>query len=209
MIRTALVLVAFAVVFSALAVVSYTQKSATWDEPQHVTTGYLALTRGDYRTDPEHPPFLRMWASLPLLAIRGIKLDTSVIDQTPPSDWVALKQFYFCHQFMYLDNDADRLLYAARFMIVVLGVGLGVLVFCWVNEWLGFWPAVVTLAFYTIEPNIAAHSSLVTTDFSIACFIFGTLYFLWRTCRRPSVGNLAGLVAFFVLANIRTSSALL
>ena len=207
--RTALVLVAFALVFSTLAFVSYAQKSATWDEPQHTTSGYLALTRGDYRTDPEHPPFLRMWAALPLLVIRGIKVDTTIIDETSLVDWVGLKQFYFCHQFMYFDNDADRLLYAARFMIVILGIGLGVLLFCWVNEWLGFWPAVVTLAFYTIEPNIAAHSSLVTTDFGIACFFFGTLYFLWRTCRRPSAGNIAGLTIFFALASISKFSAVI
>jgi hypothetical protein len=119
------------------------------------------------------------------------------------------KQFDFSHQFMYVDNDADRLLYAARFMVVVLGVVLGVLLFCWVNEWLGFEAAVVALAFYTIEPNIAAHSSLVTTDFGVACFIFGAIYFLWRTCRRPSALNITGLTAFFVLAIISKFSALI
>jgi hypothetical protein len=203
------VLLTFATVFVALDVVSYTQASATWDEPIHVTSGYVALARHDYRIDPEHPPFLRMWAALPLMAIQGIKLDTAVIDKTPPTAWAMEKLFDFSHQFMYVDNDADRLLYAARFMVVVLGVVLGVLLFCWVNEWLGFEAAVAALAFYTIEPNIAAHSSLVTTDFGVTCFIFGALYFLWRTCRRPSALNIAGLTAFFALAIISKYSALI
>jgi Dolichyl-phosphate-mannose-protein mannosyltransferase len=207
--RTAIVLSLFAIVFIALGVASYTQKSATWDEPQHVTAGYIALTRHDYRTDPEHPPFLRMWAALPLLAFRDIKLDTTVIDRVTPSDWTGLMQFYFCHHFMYKGNDADRLLYAARIMIVLLGVLLGVILFFWTNEWLGFWPAIVTLAFFTIEPNISAHSSLVTTDFGLTCFFFGTLYFAWRTCRRPRLANIAGLTVFFVLANISKFSALM
>jgi len=207
--RTAIVLSLFAVIFVALSVASYTEKSATWDEPQHVTTGYLALKRHDYRTDPEHPPFLRMWAALPLLAIGDIKLDSTVIDRTSPADWVGLGQFLFCHRFMYKANDADRLLYAARFMIVMLGVLLGVLLYWWVNDWLGFWPAVVTLAFYTIEPNEQAHASLVTTDFGAGCFIFGAIYFLWRVCRQPSTANIVGLVAFFVLANISKFSALI
>jgi len=206
----AMVLLTFAAVFVALDVGSYTQKSATWDEPLHVTSGYVALARHDYRIDPEHPPFLRMWAALPLMAIQGIKLDTAIIDKTPPTmDWAMAKQFDFGHQFMYVDNDADRLLYAARFMVVVLGVVLGVLLFCWVNEWLGFEAAVVALAFYTIEPNIAAHSSLITTDFGVTCFIFGAVYFLWRTCRRPSALNITGLTAFFVLAIISKYSALI
>ena len=163
----AITLLTFSVVFVALAVGSYTQKSATWDEPVHVTTGYVALTRHDYRVDPEHPPFLRMWAALPLMVLQGIKLDTSIIGQTEPTPWAFEKLFDFSHRFMYVDNDADRLLYAARFMIVILGIALGVLLFCWVNEWLGFEAAAVTLALYTIEPNIAAHSSLVTTDLGV------------------------------------------
>ncbi len=208
-VSTAIVLSSFAVVFTTLTVASYTQKSATWDEPQHVTAGYIALTHHDYRTDPEHPPFLRMWAALPLVTFRDIKLDTAVIERVKPSDWAGVGQFYYCHRFMYQYNDADRLLYTARLMIVLLGVLLGVLLFCWTNEWLGFWPAVVTLALYTIEPNILAHSSLVTTDFGSTCFFFGTLYFAWRSCRRPNAKNVAGLTAFFVLANISKFTALM
>lgn len=205
----AVTLLTFSVVFVTLAVVSYTQKSATWDEPVHVTNGYVTLARHDYRVDPEHPPFLRMWAALPLMVLQGIKLDTSIIDRTAPTPWAFEKLFDFSHRFMYVDNDADRLLYTARFMIVVLGVALGVLLFCWVNEWLGFEAAAAALALYTVEPNIAAHSSLVTTDLGVTCFIFGTLYFLWRTCRRPGALNIAGLTAFFVLAIISKFSALI
>ena len=69
-------------------------------------------------------------------------------------------------------------------MNVLLGVVLGLLLFCWVGEWLGFRAAVVALGLYTIEPNIAAHSSLVTTDLGVTCFMFGAVYFLWRTSRR-------------------------
>src|ERR1044071_4419627 len=68
----ALALALFAVIFAVLDVASYTRTSATWDEPIHIATGYAALTQHDYRVDPEHPPFLRMWAALPLLAMRDV-----------------------------------------------------------------------------------------------------------------------------------------
>jgi hypothetical protein len=207
--RTALVLTIFAAVFIVLTVTSYVQKSATWDEPQHVIAGYNALKFHDYRTDPEHPPFLRMWAALPLLAQPEIRMDVSVIDKTNPIAWTGLLQFEFCHVFLYVLNDADRLLYAARFMIVLLGVLLGILVFCWSRELFGFWPAVIVLGLYTVEPNILAHSCLVTTDFAVTCFAFGTLYFLWRTAKKLSAANLCGLIAFFTLAQISKFSALL
>jgi hypothetical protein len=205
--RTAVTLLVFTVVFMALTVGSYVRESATWDEPQHLVTGYCALKFHDYRTDPEHPPFIRMWAALPLLTMDGIKFDLSRIDSVPPVAWVTGEQFLFCHDMLYIANDADRLLYAARFMIVLLGVFLGVLLFSWVRELFGFWPAVIVLGLYAIEPNILAHSRLVTTDFGLACFVFGTAYFLWRTARCLSTGNLCGLVAFFTLAQISKFSA--
>ena len=70
--RIAATLSVFAAVFIALAVGNYTRKSATWDEPQHLTAGYASLTRLDFRIDSEHPPFARMWAALPLAFSSGI-----------------------------------------------------------------------------------------------------------------------------------------
>jgi dolichyl-phosphate-mannose-protein mannosyltransferase len=202
-------LLLFAIAFITLTVSSYVRESATWDEPQHLVTGYCALKFHDYRTDPEHPPFIRMWAALPLLAMDGVNLDLSKIDSTPPVVWVAGEQFLFCHDMLYVANDADRLLYAGRFMIVLLGVLLGVVVFCWTRELFGFWPGVIVLGLYTLEPNILAHSRLITTDFGVTCFVFGTMYFLWRTARCLTVGNLCGLIAFFTLAQISKFSAVL
>ncbi|HTS17362.1 MAG TPA: glycosyltransferase family 39 protein [Verrucomicrobiae bacterium] len=207
--RCAICLVVFASAFVGLTVGSYVRESATWDEPQHVVAGYNALRFGDYRTDPEHPPLIRMWAALPLLGMNGIRVDLGKIDASEPGPWVREGQFYFCHETLYLHNDADRLLYAARFMIVLLGVLLGVLLFAWTRELFGFWPAAAVLGLYTVEPNILAHSRLVTTDLGVTCFFFGTMYFLWRTARRVSVGNVAGLVVFFAVAQISKFSALL
>lgn len=203
-------LTVFAVTFAALQVFAYTQKSATVDEPIHLTTGYAALAAGDYRVEATHPPFVRMWAALPLLFMRDVRLDTSVIDRTAPAAWHSgATAFDFSTKFLFVDNDADRLLNAARFMIVIWGVVLGVLLFCWAYEWLGFTAAVWALIFYTLSPNLAANASLVTTDGGITCFIFGTIYFLWRTSRRLSPFNVAGLSIFFALAVVTKFSALI
>jgi len=174
------------------------------DEPEHLVAGYAALKLGDYRMGAEHPPFLRMWAALPLvLASSNIKFNTN------SPRWLAGDEYPFAHQFLYQDNDADRLLFRARFMIALLGVLLGVLLFSWARELSGFWPATIVLGLYCVEPNLVAHSGLVTTDLGATCFIFGAVYFAWRTARELSPGNLIGLAVFFALAQVSKYSALL
>lgn len=206
--RTALVLFAFAILYLTLGIVSYRQKSATWDEPQHLLRGLLAW-RGDHRMDPEHPALLRLWAALPLIADRSVNLPTAPIDATSPYEWVANRQFQYAHHVVYDLNDADRLLYRGRFMILLLGVLLGVLIFCWANEWLGFGPATAALALYSLEPNLLAHATLVTTDFGTTCFLFGTLYLLWRLSRQFNTLNVAGVITFFGLALAAKFTALM
>jgi cytochrome c-type biogenesis protein CcmH/NrfG len=206
----AAILIIFAVAFGTLQVFAYTRKSATIDEPIHLTTGYAALAARDYRVETTHPPFMRMWAALPLLFMRDVHLDTRVIDRTEPAAWHSgSTAFDFSTRFLFVDNDADRLLNAARFMIVICGILLGVLVFAWTYEWLGLTPAVWALVFYTLSPNLAAHASLVTTDVGVTCFIFGAIYFLWRTSRRVSLFNLTGLSVFFALAIVTKFSGLI
>src|SRR5688572_22506999 len=174
---TVFALLAFTAAFVALELNAYTRKSATWDEPMHLTSGYAALAAHDHRLDPSHPPLVRMWAALPLLFTDHAPLDTRTVDHARGLEWLQ-GAYGFAHRFLYVDNDADRLLYRARFMIVLLGVVLGILLFCWVREWVGFAPAAVALALYAMEPNIAAHAALVTTDLGVTCFMFGAVYFL-------------------------------
>ena len=200
--RTAIVLIVFAAVFIGLTVSSYRQESATADEPQHLTFGYAALRLADYRVDIEHPPFLRLWAALPVLAMTDIRFETN-------ATWLSTaKSSQISHQFLYVDNDADRLLNRARSMIVLLGVLLGALLFSWSRELFGFWPATVVLGLYCLEPAILAHFGLVTTDAGMACFTFGVVYFLWRTIKRVTAWNLSALVVFFALAQVSKFSAL-
>jgi len=204
----AIVLVVFAVAFGSLEVFSYTHLSATFDEPGHLAAGYAALANSDYRLDIEHPPLVRMWAALPLLgsSVNAAALDA--VDRQTPEAVAYGGPFELGHQFLYRDNDADRLLYRARFMIVLLGIALGVAVFFWTLEWLGWRAALAALVLYATEPNLAAHAELVTTDFGVTCFLFASVYFLWRACRRWTLIDATTAVTFGVLAMLSKFSGL-
>ena len=192
--RTALVLFAFAIVFTSLCVSSYVQKSAIADEPINLTAGYTMLRLHDYRIHPENLPCLRMWTALPLLLLPDVKLDTNRVT------WKQDNRAAFAFEFLYRDNDADRLIYRARFMVVLLGLGLGCLVFFWAREWFGMTTAVLALALYATEPNLLAHAGIASMDLGISLLIFGTFYFLWRLTQKYTAGNLLGLAGFFTLA---------
>jgi 4-amino-4-deoxy-L-arabinose transferase-like glycosyltransferase len=206
--RAAFVLGVFAIAFIGLSALAFTKTSATWDEPIHLTAGYAAAAQGDFRVDPSHPPLLRMWAALPALFMHDVALDTNPIERVPPPSWLQ-EAYLFAHRFLYVENDADRLLYAARGMMVLLGVALGFVLFFWARSWLGFVPAVVALACYTLEPNLLAHSSLVTTDLGVTCFTFGAVYCLWRIDRDGRWRHVALLAACVALAVLSKFSGLL
>lgn len=204
--RSALTLTAFVWVYLGLVVGAYRDKSATWDEPQHLTAGTEIRLRGDYRFDPEHPPWLRLWAALP---VRPANLVTNCPVPQRGEAWLFLNQFLYAHHFLYELNDADRLLNRARFQNALWGVILGVLLFSFVRERFGHGPATVALATYTLEPNLLAHAGLVTTDFGVTALVFGTVYFLWRTYRQPVWINWAGLIGFFAMAQVSKFTAIL
>lgn len=206
--RTAAVLSAFVLVYFTLEMTSAIQRSATFDEPVHLTAGYLALSQRNYLLDFTHPPFLRMWAALPLLGRHGPELQPERFADWNDADWVS-NSYGFSREFLYAGPDSDAWLNAARAMVMVLGAVLGILVFCWIREWLGFAPAVLGLLFYLLEPNLSAHAALVTTDLGVTCFYFGTIYFLWRTWRGCTLLNLAGLALFFSLAAVSKFTAVL
>jgi hypothetical protein len=200
----------FAALFVALEVVSYTRESATYDEPVHVTNGYFSLALHDYRVDPEHPPFLRMWSALPLLTLSAINADPRVVDVMMPAEWaLGGGLFTYAHRFMYVDNDADRMLYLGRMMTMLLGLLLGGLLYSWAFEWFGWTTAAAVLAIYTLEPNLSAHARLVTTDFGVTCFMFGAIFFLWRTVQDWRPANIACLAVCVALSVISKFSGLI
>jgi hypothetical protein len=97
-------------------------------------------------------------------------------------------------------NNADNLLFRGRMAIMLLGVLLAVLIFLWARELWGFSGGVLAIALYSFDPNFIANSGLVTTDVGETAFIFGAVYFLWRTCRRLTISNVIATMLFFGMA---------
>jgi len=88
--------------------------------------------------------------------------------------------------------------YALARMITVFFSGIvAFFVFHWSRTLFGFVPALFSLIFYLFDPNIIAHSQLVTTDIYMTGALVCTFYFLWKFANDRSIAN--GLLFFTAL----------
>ncbi len=168
-------------------------KSPAVDEFVHLPVGYSLWKHGDFLTDPINPPFMRMWAALPLLS--------RDVDWTFPEEGMRQQYWLGAHQFMRDNSDEYQSMFiAARWMVVLLSLVLAVHVFWWARCLYGRRAGLLALFLYSFSPNILAHSRLVTADLGGACFVFLTMFHFWRWARRGCWVHLTGWAVFLGLA---------
>lgn len=183
----------FALFFVLLLQVS-SQKSATFEENNHLSAGYYFITTNDYRMGPGHPPLTYKLAALPLLF--------SEIDFPYENSYCQNFLYYGCaNEFLYESNsNAQSLIFLARLPFILLALITGYFIFHWAKELYGEKAGLLALIFYSLSPAILGWSGLIMTDFSVAAFAFISVYFLWRLMRNPNMLNLLLTGLFFGLA---------
>lgn len=162
---------------------SVRRETQTWDEAAHIYAGYMYWTRGDFSMNPEHPPLIKLWATLPLL---GHSL------RVPEMRGRYFKEIEFLsgHDFLYA-NDADWILFRTRMAVALLTLALGLLIFLAGREMFGGGAAMLALVLFVFDPNFLAHGALVTTDAGFSLFLLATIYAFHRYLKRPSLSRLA------------------
>jgi Dolichyl-phosphate-mannose-protein mannosyltransferase len=175
-------------------VLSVRQESQTWDEGDHIFAGYMSWKRADFGLNPEHPPLVKLLATVPLLPL-PLRVP-EVQDRN-----FKIEAFLDGKDFLYR-NDADAILFRTRVAAAVLTLLTALLVFAATREMFGAGAGLVALALLAFEPNLLAHGALVTTDAGISCFMFATVYAFYRYVKAPSWRRLSlvGLSAGLALA---------
>jgi hypothetical protein len=109
------------------------------------------------------------------------------------------------------EAEADRIIFRARMAAATLSLLLGLLVFLAAREMFGDGAALFALALVVFEPNMIAHGAYVTTDMGISCFMFASIYALYRYVKAPSVRRLTvlGLATGLALASKHSGVLLL
>jgi hypothetical protein len=172
------------------------RESLTWDEDDHMFAGYMMWKTGDYGLNPEHPPLVKLLATLPLL---GDKL------WLPPIQNREFKSEAYLDGREWLarnDGSSQKMVFRMRLAAGLLTLGLSLVVFFATREWFGTPAALVALTLLAFDPNILAHSALVTTDIGLSLFLLASIYAFYRYVKKPTLLRLllTGLAAGLLLA---------
>lgn len=182
------------IVLSLQLFFSVRRESQTWDEGNHIFTGYRTWTHADFGLNPEHPPLVKLLTTTPLLWSQP---------KSPALEERFFKEDAFLRgkEFLY-QNDADQILSRTRTAAATLTLLAALVVFFGTREMFGTGAAFIALTLLTFDPNLLAHGALITTDVGLACFMFLGVYLFYRFVKAPSALRLimAGVAVGLVLA---------
>jgi 4-amino-4-deoxy-L-arabinose transferase-like glycosyltransferase len=171
-------------------------ESLTFDEGDHIFAGYMMWHSSDYGLNPEHPPLVKLVATIPLLR-KNLWM--------PPLQQRMFKTEAYRDGRDFLernDGPTHSLLFRVRLVAGVFAVGLSVIVFLTGSQLFGEMAGLLALLLVVFEPNVLANSDLVTTDMGVTCFFLVTIYCFYLYARQPSATRLllAGLAAGLTLS---------
>ncbi len=181
---------------AALALTIVHRESLTFDEGDHMFAGYMMWKTGDYGLNPEHPPLAKLVATLPILGddlwippLQGRNFKTEAY--LDGRDWLA-----------HNDGSRQHLVFRMRASAELLALGLCLIVFLTAREWFGENAALAALLLIVFDPNVLAHSALVTTDVGVSCFFVASIWAFYRYTSSPTLIRLlfAGVMTGLLLA---------
>ncbi|MEP6847787.1 MAG: phospholipid carrier-dependent glycosyltransferase [Acidobacteriota bacterium] len=159
-----------------------TRTSPTVDELPHILAGHRHWQCGDFGINPEHPPLLK------LLATVSLNFKTLIEPPVECGSKMTSKpeSFLFGTKFI-IQNGADAVVIPVRLSAALISLLLAVLVFTATWQMFGRWEALTALALLAFEPNLIANGSLVTTDMALAATAFAAFYALYKFGQKPGV----------------------
>jgi len=162
------------------------QQSLSWDEGDHIYAGYVNWINGEYTLNPEHPPLVKLVATLPL-----VPLD---LKMAPRLGRYFKDEAYFGGRELIFRNDpryggmysSDTLLFRVHMAALTFGVALAVVLFLAGKEMFGATAGLITLALFVFDPSVLANAPYVTTDTGASCGFFATIYLFYRFVKQMS-----------------------
>ena len=172
------------------------RESLTFDEGNHMFAGYMMWHTGDFGLNPEHPPLVKLLATIPALGrdlwvppLKGRFFKTAAY--LDGRDWLGRN-----------DGGSQHMVFQMRLVAGLLALGLSLIVFFAAREWFGEKAALIALCLAVFDPNLVGHSALVTTDIGVTLFFLASIYTFHRYVKTPTLPRLGmvGVAAGLLLA---------
>lgn len=171
-------------------------KSATFDESVHTLGGLLQWRWEDYRLDPETPA---LWKHLAALATTGspLKVDFQHLDSRSMLENMNVQEKWAIKVLFRTEgNNGAALIDRARIVMPIFGAVVVLLVGAWAQHLAGKAAGAIAAFWAAFDPNLLAHSGLVTSDVACTAALLACFYCCWRMCQSASLAR----VALFSLA---------
>lgn len=156
------------------------QESPSWDEGDHIFSGYMNWKNHEYSLNPEHPPLVKLVATLPLLP-----LDLKI---APREGRYFKSEAYYGGRELLFRNDpkyggrysADTLLFRIHMTVLIFALVLAVLLFFAGSEMFGTSAGLIAMTLFVFDPTVLTNAPFVTTDMGAACGFFAATYTFYR-----------------------------
>lgn len=171
--------------FATQVLTSMVVKSATFDEQVYAAAGYVYLELGDFRLKRDAPPLLSTLAGLAMHAaeLAGLRVAMPI----PGATWDRCKRWslgaewkFGREMFAHQGTDGFAALQVARLPILLFGLLLGVYLFIWGRRLFGDAGALLALGLFCLDPNMIAHSRVVSADVPTAALMVISHYYFYR-----------------------------
>ncbi|MDJ0650753.1 MAG: glycosyltransferase family 39 protein, partial [Xenococcaceae cyanobacterium MO_188.B19] len=168
------------------------KKSITYDEPDHYASG-LAILSG--KPSERAATDVNRRNNIPVSALNVLiskPFPEEIISKLTENTWT----FYDGKDY------PDGRIYCGRLATICGSLILAIYVFCWARQLYGIHAGFLALSLYILDPNIIAHSRLVTQDIFSACSVFIAIYYLWNFLKFGGRKNAVLSMITFALAQI-------
>lgn len=173
-------------IFFLLATTSLIRKSPTFDEPVHLTGGYAALVKKDFRVNPENGIFPQLWAASPLILDHNIKLNTA---EDP--GWKTGTRWEIADNFIFSSgNDFEKMFFISKIMMLIIAVAVGIVVYFASKSIWGNPGGYISLFIFSFSPTVIAHSRLITSDMPAAGFFLFSTWLFYKLLQNFTLGRL-------------------
>ncbi len=129
-------------------------------------------------------------------------------DTTSPL-WSGSTEYQFAERFFAGAPDPYRTLQMARIPVVLIGAALAVYVFWFGRLLFGDYGALLALFLFCFDPNMIAHSRIVSADVAWGAFFFIAHYYFYRLLTERALANLFGVGIAVALTTVAKFSGLL